>query len=88
MHCDVISISTPRTCSACLRFVGTERQGPSKPAPGRAKTALRKLLARAPDRYIEHFDSDARKVMRAGIVSKKADSPYRSGRQGSNPSAG
>jgi ATP-dependent DNA ligase len=23
-----------------------------------------------------------------GIVSKKADSPYRSGRQGSNPSAG
>jgi bifunctional non-homologous end joining protein LigD len=54
------------------------------------KAALRKLLARAPDRirYVEHFDSDARKVMRAacdlgleGIVSKKADSPYKSGRQ-------
>jgi bifunctional non-homologous end joining protein LigD len=45
--------------------------------------------------WSKHFDSDARKVMRAacdlgleGIVSKKADSPYRSGRQGSNPSAG
>jgi len=54
------------------------------------KAALEKLLVRAPDRvrYVEHFDSDAGDVMRAacklgleGIVSKKADSLYKSGRQ-------
>src|SRR3954471_14485096 len=54
------------------------------------KAALQKLLAKAPDsiRYVEHFDTDALKVMRAacnlgleGIVSKIAASPYKPGRQ-------
>jgi bifunctional non-homologous end joining protein LigD len=56
------------------------------------KAALAKLLARAPERisYVEHFETDPRQVIEAacklgleGIVSKKADSPYKAGRQGS-----
>ncbi len=56
------------------------------------KAALAKLLAKAPDRlhYVEHFETDPRRVIEAacqlgleGIVSKKADSPYKPGRQGS-----
>jgi bifunctional non-homologous end joining protein LigD len=56
------------------------------------KAALEKLLARAPDgiRYVEHFERDPREVIEAacrlgleGIVSKKADSVYKPGRQGS-----
>jgi bifunctional non-homologous end joining protein LigD len=55
------------------------------------KFALAKLLAKAPDRvrYVEHFETDPLQVMEAacrlgleGIVSKKADSPYKAGRQG------
>lgn len=55
------------------------------------KSALARLLAKAPDwvRYVEHFETDPRQVMGAacrlgleGIVSKKADSPYKAGRQG------
>jgi DNA ligase D-like protein (predicted polymerase) len=54
------------------------------------KAALEKLLARVPDRirYVEHFDTDPRQVMQAacdlgleGIVSKRTDSPYESGRR-------
>jgi len=54
------------------------------------KAQLEKLLRRAPKaiRYVEHYDNDAREVMAQacemgleGIVSKKADSPYKAGRQ-------
>jgi bifunctional non-homologous end joining protein LigD len=54
------------------------------------KAALQKLLKRAPDhiRFVEHFTTDPEEVIEAacrlgleGIVSKKADSLYRSGRQ-------
>src|SRR5579883_62178 len=55
------------------------------------KAALAKLLAKAPDRvrYVEHFETDPRQVMEAacklgleGVVSKKTDSAYKPGRQG------
>lgn len=56
------------------------------------KVALEKLLAHGPDRlrYVEHFETDPRQVIEAacnlgleGIVSKKADSLYKPGRQAS-----
>src|SRR3954466_6865848 len=52
------------------------------------KAMLQKLLANAPKkiRYVEYFENDPREVIAAackhgleGIVSKKADSPYRPG---------
>jgi bifunctional non-homologous end joining protein LigD len=60
------------------------------------KERLRKLLGRsaksnsAPIRYVEHFDADGKQVLASageagleGIVSKRADAPYRAGRGGS-----
>ena len=57
------------------------------------KERLRKLLGRsatsnrAPIRYVEHFDADGEQMLASahkagleGIVSKRADAPYRSGR--------
>ncbi|HVV40143.1 MAG TPA: DNA ligase D [Nitrobacter sp.] len=60
------------------------------------KERLRKLLGRsaqsdrAPIRYVEHFDADGEQMLASaqregleGIVSKRADAPYRAGRGGS-----
>ncbi|WP_439923427.1 DNA ligase D [Nitrobacter sp. JJSN] len=60
------------------------------------KERLRKLLGRsakstrAPIRYVEHFDADGEQMLASardagleGIISKRADAPYRAGRGGS-----